>query len=201
MARTGRRPGESGSRGAILAAARESFAEQGYDGATIRRIAGMAGVDPALVHHYFGSKDGLFVAAMELPVDLGTVLPQLLDGGLDGVGERLLRFYLGALELPATRTPMLAVLRSAVRNERAAALLRGFVGREVIGRLAARIDRPEPALRATLVGSQLIGLALARYVIGIEPMASADTETIVRAVSPTLQRYLTGELPGDLLPG
>ena len=192
--RPGRRPGDSGSREAILAAARSSFAEHGYEGTTIRGLARAAGVDPALVMHFFGSKDGLFAAAMELPVDPGLVLPQLLEGPLEGLGERLLRFFLQIWEAPETRAPVQAVLRSAVTQERAADLLRGFISREVIGRLAAGIDRPDAQLRATLVGSQLVGLALARYVIQVEPLASADVEAVVAAVAPNLQRYLAGEI-------
>jgi len=194
MARSGRRPGESGSREVILSAARERFARLGFDGTTIRGIAQDAAVDPGMVHHFFGTKDGIFAAAMELPIDAAVVIPALLDEGLDGLGERLLRFFLSLWENPASRLAMSAILRSAVSQERAAALLRGFVGREVIGRLAQRIDRPEPELRATLVGSQLLGLALIRYVIRVEPLASAPAEAVVAAVAPTLQRYLTEPL-------
>lgn len=194
MARTGRRPGESGSRDAILTAARTSFAEAGYDGATIRGIARGAGVDPALVHHFFGTKEQIFVAAMELPLDPAAVLPELLAGPADAMGERVVRFFLSVWDSPVTGPSALAVLRSAIRHERAAALLRGFVGREVISRLAAQVDRPDPQLRATLVGSQLVGLAMARYVIRIEPLASAAQDAVVAAVAPTVQRYLTADL-------
>lgn len=194
MARSGRRPGESGSREEILAAARERFARLGFEGTTIRGIALDAGVDPGLVHHFFGTKDGIFAAAMELPIDAATVIPALLDEGLDGLGERLVRFFLSLWENPASRLALSAILRSAVSQERAADLLRGFVGREVIGRLAHRIDRPDPQLRATLVGSQLVGLALVRYVIRVEPLASAPVDAVVTAVAPTVQRYLTEPL-------
>lgn len=197
MVRSGRRPGESGSREVILSAARERFARLGFDGTTIRGIAQDAAVDPGMVHHFFGTKDGIFAAAMELPIDAAVVIPALLDEGLDGLGERLLRFFLSLWENPASRLAMSAILRSAVSQERAAALLRGFVGREVIGRLAQRIDRPEPELRATLVGSQLLGLALIRYVIRVEPLASAPAEAVVAAVAPTLQRYLTEALDNE----
>src|SRR3982751_1808342 len=90
MARTGRRPGNQDTREAILASARQAFAERGFDGASIRHIATGAGVDPALVHHYFGAKDQLFLAALQVPVDPGTLLPQALAGDPDTVGERLL---------------------------------------------------------------------------------------------------------------
>lgn len=194
MARTGRRPGESDTREAILAAAMRAFAQGGYDGASLRSIAGAAGVDPALVHHYFGSKHGLFVAAMQFPVDPGAVLPALLAPGVDGLGERLVRFFLSLWDGAGDRSPFLALIRGAVSHEESAALLREFVTREVLGRVAAAVDQPEPELRATLVGSQMVGLAMARYVIRIEPLASADAETVVAAVAPTVQRYLAGPL-------
>ncbi len=194
MARTGRRPGISGSREAILAAARSSFADQGYDGTTIRGIARHAGVDPALVRHYFGTKEQLFAAALEFPFEPAAVLPTVLGDGLEGAGERLVRFLVTTLETPAGRAPLLAILRSAVRYERAATMLRGFIGREVVTRVAREIALSDPELRATLVGSQLVGLVMVRYVVRVEPLASADPETVVQAVGPTIQRYLTGDL-------
>jgi AcrR family transcriptional regulator len=190
---SGRRPGLSGSRTDILGAARERFAAAGYDQTTIRAIARDAGVDPALVHHFFGTKDALFAAAMELPLDPGTAIPALLAGGVDGLGERLVRFYVGLWESDAAPA-MLTVLRSAVSHDEAAALLRAFVGREVIGRLASELHRDAPELRTTLVGSQLVGLAMVRYVVRIEPLCSADIEAVVAAVAPTIQRYLSADL-------
>ncbi|MEP6695677.1 MAG: TetR family transcriptional regulator [Pseudonocardiales bacterium] len=196
MARTGRRPAGSGTRETILSAARAAFARHGYDGATVRGIGAAAGVDPALVHHYYGTKQGLFVAAMEFPVEPATVLPALLAPGVDGLGERLLRFFLALWENADGRSPFLALIRGAVSHEESAALLREFVTREVLGRVAAAVNESQPQLRATLVGSQMVGLAMARYVIRIEPLASADIETVVAAVAPTVQRYLAGPLAG-----
>lgn len=190
---SGRRPGNSGSRVEILRAAREHFAAGGYERTTIRGIARDARVDPALVHHFFGTKDRLFAAAMELPIDPATAIPRLLSGEVDGLGDRLLRFYLGLWETEAG-SAMLAVLRSAVSQDRAAELLRAFIGREVIGRVAGELTTDSPELRATLVGSQLTGLALVRYIIRVQPLASATTEDVVAAVAPTIQRYLTGDL-------
>jgi len=197
MARTGRRPGGGGTRDAILDAARETFAERGYDGATVRVVAARAGVDPALVHHYFGTKDALFAAAMELPFDPAAVVPVLLGPGLDGLGERLVRFFLRVWDEPAPRARIQAILSSALTYEAAATLLREFVTREILGRVAAAVAAPDAELRASLVGSQLVGLGILRYLVRVEPLASADTETVVAAVAPTIQRYLTGELaPG-----
>ncbi len=193
MTRTGRRPGGTDTREAILSAARKAFARGGFDGATVRGIAGDAGVDPALVHHFFGTKQALFVAAMEFPVDVGAILPALLARGVDGLGERLVRLLLSVWE--SERSPFIALIRGAVSHEESAALLREFISRELLGRVAAAAEADRPELRATLIGSQLIGLAMARYIIRIEPLASADAATVVAAVAPTVQRYLTGPLP------
>jgi AcrR family transcriptional regulator len=190
--RSGRRPGASGSREAILLAARARFAEVGYDRATIRAIAVQAGVDPALVMHFFGSKQQLFLAAIELTINPAQAIPALLEDGLDGLGERLTRFYLAMWEGPDTRDGVAGILRSAFSHEDAAALLRGFLGSEVFGRLVPSLDGEDAALRVELAGSHLIGIAIARYVVRVEPLASADPDAIVAAVGPTIQRYLTG---------
>ena len=193
MVRTGRRPGESGTRQAILEAARTSFGDQGYEGATIRAIAARAGVDPALVYHFYDSKEQLFATAMELPFRPSEIIPTLLEGDRDGLGERILRLFLSIWDQPGI-SPFVALLRSASSNERAAAMLREFLSREVIGRIARSLGVPHAELRATLVGSQLAGLAMVRYILRIEPLASADYETVVACVAPTLQRYFVEDL-------
>lgn len=196
--RAGRPAGSPPNREAILAAAREQFAERGYDSATIRGIASRAGVDPALVHHYFGSKDRLFVAAMRVPVSPAEIVPEVLEGGVDGLAERLLRRFLEVWSAdPAGGGALVGLVRSAVSNEDAARMIREFVTREVLERIAGALDVPQPRLRAALVASQLIGMALARFVVRVEPIASADAETLIACYAPTLQRYLTGPLPGD----
>lgn len=195
--RTGRRPGVSDTRERILAAARAAFGEMGFDGATIRSIAARAAVDPALVHHYFGSKQQLFVAAMELPVDLDEAVPALLAGPADELGYRIARFVLELWGTPATRPLMLGVVRSASADPVAAALLRRVLAEGPFAAIARAIDRPDADLRATLVGSQLVGLAMARYIVGVEPLASAPPETVALAVGPTIQRYLEGDLGAE----
>ncbi len=191
-AHTGRRPGESGARDAILAAARAEFAAAGYDGATIRAIAARAAVDPALVHHYFGAKEHLFEAAVRLPMSPAMLVPELLATDREHIGEQVVLRFLGAWEEPANRPVLLAVLRSAVCNEQAAELVRRFLVKEVFAPLARALGQPDAELRATLVGSQFIGLALMRYVGRVEPVASADVASLAAAVGPTVQRYLTG---------
>ncbi|MER7419241.1 TetR family transcriptional regulator [Micromonospora peucetia] len=193
--RTGRRPGNPDTRQAILDAARAAFAERGFDGASIRAVAAAARVDPALVHHYFGSKDRLFLAAMHAPVDPGELLPSVLAGDRAALGERLVRTFLGVWDSPAG-TAGVALLRSAVSNEWTARLLREFLVTQVLRRVLDQLDA-DPAelpLRGSLVASQLIGLAMMRHVVRLEPVASAAPETLVAAIGPTVQRYLTGDL-------
>lgn len=195
---SGRRPGDTDTRGAILAAAREEFAAGGFDGATIRGIAARAGVDPALVHHYFGGKDKLFEAAIELPVALEAFLPQLLAGtDRARIGEIVTRRFLSLWEDAANRPVFMAMLRSVVGNAQAASLVRERLTQQVFGPIADVLDVPDAALRANLIGSQFIGLALVRYVGRVEPLASAEIEAVVAALAPTIQRYLLADLKAD----
>ncbi|MER5779213.1 TetR family transcriptional regulator [Streptomyces sp. NPDC002039] len=180
-----------GTQERIRLAARSEFAARGYDKTSVRGIAKAAGVDPSLVHHYFGSKDDLFAAAIEVSMEPALVVPQIVGSGPDGIGERLARYFLGIWENPATRAPLLAVIRSALTHEAAAAVLRRLILRRVLERVAADLDVPDPTFRAELAASHMIGIAILRYVVQIEPLASADPEEIIVLVAPTLQRYLT----------
>jgi AcrR family transcriptional regulator len=194
--RTGRRPGNPDTRDAILTAAREAFAERGYDAASIRAIATRAGVDPALVHHYFGTKEQLFLAAMRVPVNPVEILRVVGDGAPELAGERLVRTFLTVWDSPAGSAAA-ALIRSAVSSEWGARMLREFVTRQILRRVLRMLDMeqdPRAPLRAALAGSQLIGLAMARYIIKVEPIASAPRETLVAAIAPTIQRYLTGDV-------
>lgn len=192
--RTGRRPGQSGTRTAILDAARASFTENGYADATIRDIARRAGVDPALIHHYFGNKHKLFASAVELPVDPAEFIATVVAGDIDSVGERIALSFLRVWDDQLDRSPMVALIRSATSNEQAAAMFREFITSEILGRVTASLEVSHPQLRASLVGSQLMGIALVRYVIGVEPLASTPGDQLAAMIAPTLQRYLTGEL-------
>jgi AcrR family transcriptional regulator len=188
----GRRPGSADTRGEILDAARTEFADKGYDGASVRGIARAASVDAALVHHYFGSKEQMFVAAMALPVDPSDVLPDVLAGDPDRLGERFARMFLGLWSDPAFREPMLALLRSATTSERGAQMLREFVGAALLSRVASAVDAPDAPLRVSTAAAQLVGIVLLRYVIGVPTLVAATDEEIIALVAPTLQRYLAG---------
>ncbi len=192
---TGRRPGNPDTREAVLVAARTAFAERGYDGASIRAIAAAAGVDPALVHHYFGTKDGLFLAAVQAPVDPDEYLPAVLATPPDERGTALARMVLRVWDGPG-RPAVLALVRSAVNHERSATLLREFVLAKIVRRVVGSpgMPREEREARGALVASQVAGLVLVRYVLRLEPLASATQDEVVAAVAPTLQRYLTGDV-------
>ncbi|WP_086565647.1 TetR/AcrR family transcriptional regulator [Streptomyces africanus] len=181
------------TRDRILTAAREEFSERGYEKTSVRGIAKAAGVDPALVHHYFGTKEQVFEAAITLSFGPALDAPKAIEEGpLDGVGERLARFFFGVWENPATRAPLLAIVRSAVTNDTAAAVFRRIVAAQVLRRIAGRLDLPDAELRAELAAAQLVGTAMLRYVIKIEPLASADTEQIIARLAPVVQGHLTG---------
>ncbi|MFG3049013.1 TetR family transcriptional regulator [Streptomyces sp. NPDC048241] len=194
--RRGRPPrAESGdTRDRILGAARKEFSERGYEKTSVRGIAKAAGVDSALVHHYFGTKEQVFEAAVSVAFAPALAAPDAIaEGPLDTVGERLTRFVLGVWENPATRTPLLAIVRSAVNNDTAAAVFRRLIAAQLLRRIAGRLDVPDAELRVELAAAQLVGTAMLRYVIKVEPLASADLERIVALLAPVVQGHLTGE--------
>jgi AcrR family transcriptional regulator len=194
--RGGRRPGESSARADILTAARAAFAEHGYDRATIRDIAGRAAVDPALVMHYFGSKEALFSAALELPIRPSAVVAGGLAGPPGELGPTIVRAFLEAWEPPETRVRLMAMLRSALTNEAAMGMIRDLLVREVFAPVTEALGVPDGQFRATLVGSQLVGLSILRYIGRVEPLASASVDDLVAAIGPTVQRYLAEDLGG-----
>lgn len=191
--RTGRRPGGADTRGEVLAAARRRFAHDGYEGSTVRGIAADAGVDPALVQHYFGSKRDLFKAAAAFPVDADALLPAVIAAETPTArAEALARMFFRVWEDETTRLQLLSVLRSAMTHEDAAALLRAFVATELLGPVAEALGVDQPALRTSLAAAQMVGLAMLRYVVQLEPLASASTETLVAHVVPVLELHLFG---------
>jgi len=198
-ARTGRRTGDSGARQAILRASRAQFAEHGYDGATIRAIARAAGVDPALVHHYYGGKESLFAAAMELPVLPSEVITAAMTqrDPSESLGTHMVRTALSIWESAEVRGAFRTMLRSALTSERAAATLREFITEAILKPMASAADggvAERTSFRASLVGTQMFGLALGRYVLRFEPVATASVDELAAAVGPTIDRYLTGDI-------
>ncbi|MER6944366.1 TetR family transcriptional regulator [Nonomuraea sp. NPDC000554] len=185
--RPGRRPGAADTRGEILTAARRVFAEKGFDKATVRGIAREAKVDPALVHHYFDTKEGMFAAAMALPVNPEQVIPMLLDGPPEAIGERLVRMLLEVTAEPETREPMIALIRSAMTNDQAVTMFREFITNALLYRVADSLGVPH--LRVEAAFAQMFGVIMSRYVLRLEPLASADPEELVELLAPTIQRY------------
>jgi AcrR family transcriptional regulator len=199
--RTGRRAGDSGTKEAILAAARAQFAAHGYDGATIRAIAAAAGVDPALVHHFYGSKESLFAAVMQLPFIpsevIGAALARRAPG--DSLGTHVVRSALAVWESAEVRGAFQAMLRSALTSEQAAAMLREFIAAAILRPVASAAggtDLERTPFRTSLVASQMLGLALGRYVLRFGAVAEASPEELAAAVGPTIDRYLTGDIAG-----
>jgi AcrR family transcriptional regulator len=195
--RRGRRPAGEDTRAVILEAAREEFGARGYAATSLRAVARRAGVDPALVHHYFDGKDDLFTATLDAPVNPAALLGGLLsDGGgsVDGLGPRIVETFLGVWDDPEAQPRLIGLLRNALEHEAAMAGLREYLAADVLGRIGAHLPEDEARLRTGLVGSQLMGLVMARYVAGLPGVADADPATLAAAVGPTLQRYLTGPI-------
>jgi AcrR family transcriptional regulator len=190
----GRRPGPSTTRDDLLAAARARFATHGYDGTRLRDVAADAGVDVALVHYHFRSKDGLFAAALEMPVSIPDVIAEVLgQGSVDDLGPRMLRRILALWDDGELRPALAALVRSEVVQLPGPVSLGEFIRSALIARIAETLDAEDAELRAALFGSQLFGLLMYRYVFQVEPAASQDTESLVELVGPNLQRYLTGD--------
>jgi AcrR family transcriptional regulator len=192
--RSGRRPADSGTRDLIESAARRQFAANGYDRTSLRSIAAEAEVDPALVSYFFGSKQQLFVAVVGLPFDPDDVVPLVFGGDPGTAGERLARFVVAALDDDDTGDRIVGLVRAAASEPEAAAMVRELVDRRLVGRVAAALGVEDAGVRASLVASQLVGLVVARRIVRIGPLASLPARDVVRAVAPTLQRYLTGPL-------
>jgi AcrR family transcriptional regulator len=193
VAAAGRRPGASQTRQTILEVAREEFAQRGFDNATVRQIASRAGVDPAMIAHHFGSKQQLFLAALEVPFDPAEEIAQVVDGPREELAARLLARFLRVWDSPLG-AGAIAVVRTAVQRDDSAALLRDLALSRALRPLMAIMDgTPEERLwRANLAASQIVGLIFTRYVVRLEPLASASQADVVRSIAPTVQRYLTG---------
>lgn len=189
--RAGRRPGSPDTKAAILAAAREQFAANGFDKTSMRGVAKASGVDPALVHHYFDSKDDLFLESFQIPFDPRQLIPEWTAGGLDGIGVQIATRFLEVWDDPQTRLPIETLLRSAVVSDTAAEVLRSGLVRLIFAPLSQALDVPDALLRAQLVASQLVGIGLARYILKLEPLASTPRDVLAERLGRVLQSHLT----------
>ncbi|MEV0437095.1 TetR family transcriptional regulator [Nocardia sp. NPDC050413] len=191
--RSGRRPGNVDTRAAILDAARARFAEAGFDKTSIRAVAAAAQVDPALVHHYFGTKQQLFAAVVEFPVDPEATLAVVDSVPLDDLGAAIVRAVVGIWDSPAG-PGIVAMVRSMLTGD--ADMTRTFLLKVVLERVRARIARPDDDghARVSLAAAQMMGVLIARKVICVEPLASMPLDAVVEAVGPSMQRYLTGAI-------
>ncbi|HZX97950.1 MAG TPA: TetR family transcriptional regulator [Dermatophilaceae bacterium] len=193
----GRRPvGGPDAREVILTAAGELFAELGFERTTMRAVATRADVDAALIHHYFVNKEGLLAAALVLPVDPAALLAGL-DEDPEHAGEAVVRRVLGFWEAdPETRRRLLGLIRVGLSHEYAASVLRDLLGRTILTALARVVADDHRPLRAALVGTQMGGLLLGRYVLGIPAVRDATPEQLVVAIGPVVQHYLVGPVGG-----
>lgn len=184
---------EGGTRGAIVTAAAAEFATSGYDGTSMRGVARRAGVDPALVHHYFDGKADLFTAAISVEIRPHRIVAEVLAGPRDAIGSSVVRAVITRFDVPGTSGPVMAMVRAALGHEFAARMLRQFLMREVLQRIVEQLDVPDGETRAALAGTQVIGLLVARYGLHLEPVAQASVDELVARVGPVLQWYLTGD--------
>lgn len=193
MSSSGRRAGSPDTRSEILAAARRVFAVSGYDKASVRQIAGEAGVDPSLLYHYFDTKDQLFAQSMNLPV-----VPVEMIAGIEreSLGRSLAETFFSIWEVEQAREAFLGVLRSAIAGEeQSVAAFREFIVDNLQRAVSSVIDADDADLRALLMASHLVGVAIARYVVRLEPLASAPVEDIVDLVAPRIQGYVSPDRP------
>lgn len=195
--RRGPRTGGEDTRAAILEAARAEFAAKGYDGATLRGIARTAGVDPRLVHHYFDGKQSVFQEVLQIPVRLPQVIDKVFSGSPDDLGERVLRTFFSVWDAPAASERLVAFVAASTSTTDAARTMQQFIRGEILSRISRFATGDDPQLRASLAASQLVGVAIARYVLKIEPLASADPDDLIPFLAPTIQRYLSGDPDPD----
>lgn len=189
--RPGRWRSGAESKQRILQTARELFGQHGYSATTVRAIATAAGVDPAMVFYFFSTKQGLFSAAVDMSDNVPPAIESIFAGGLDAIGERIVRTLVENLD-KSDRTPLMMLTRSAPTDAQSEALLREFIDREITYRLAAMLGTPDAALRAAMVNAQILGLTVARYIMRIEPIASASVDELVDRFGPLVQYCLTG---------
>ncbi|OBG79373.1 TetR family transcriptional regulator [Mycobacterium sp. E3305] len=198
--RPGRPAGGSDTRERILSNARELFARNGIRNTSIRAVAAAAGVDSALVHHYFGTKEKLFAAAVHIPIDPMEVIGQLREVPVDKLGHTLPSMLLPLWD-SEVGTAFVAALRSIIAGSEVS-LFRTFIQDVIAVEVGPRVDNPPGSghIRVQFVASQLVGVVMARYILKLEPFASLPAEQVAATIAPNLQRYLTGDLPDGIVP-
>ena len=190
MARIGRPRGKTGTRDVILAVARRRFADAGYDRTSARDVAAAAGVNPAMIRHYFGSKAELFRATMGWPFEPADIVRRVTECGRGEIGERLTRVFFEAWEEPESRAPLLAILRGAATHDESAHLVRQFIQGQVYAQIAASLAEPDAELRIDLAMGQLLGIAYLRHILQVEPIASTTMEDLIRRIAPVISGHL-----------
>ncbi len=188
----GRRPGKPDTKAEILDAARVEFAANGFEGATIRSVATSASVDPALVMHYFGSKDQLFAASLKLPVNPATVMRQVFSESDSDVGQALVRTLLTVWDSDVGGSQFVAALRSATAAGQAHRTVREFIHSSIVRGITDQISGPRAELQSSLAASQLVGLLVGRYLLEIPALVDASIEELASSVGPTIDRYISG---------
>ncbi|MFI9510491.1 TetR family transcriptional regulator [Nocardia sp. NPDC052566] len=187
----GRRPGKTETRNVLIETARRMFAATGYDKTSVRDIAAEAGVDPALIRHYFGNKAELFRATMGWPFEPAQIAARIIDGDPAAIGDRLTRVFFEAWAHPESRAPLLAILRGAATHAESATLVREFIQGRVYDQLAQALPGPDSALRIDLAMAQLLGIAYLRYILEVEPIASASLDELTTRIAPVIRTHLT----------
>jgi len=185
-------------RASVVDAARALFRARGYVGTTFKGVAAAAGVAPEVVRRYYDNKETLFAAVLQLPVDPASAIPRLLAPGLDGMGERLVKFVLDTLGDPKSRDELIALFQSGAAAGRAAGPLAEFLQESVIDRIVRAVGVPDARLRVALISSYLVGIAATRFILKIEPIASMPEDELIQILAPTVQDWLTPTKP---LPG
>jgi AcrR family transcriptional regulator len=192
MARIGRPRGKTDTRSVILEVARRLFADTGYDKTSVRDVAAAAGVDPAMIRHYFGSKAELFRATMGWPFEPAEMAARIIAGDRGDIGDRLTRVFFEAWEEPGSRAPLLAILRGAATHDESANLVRQFIQGQIYAHVAAVLDVPDAELRIDLAMSQLLGVAYLRHILRVEPVASTPVGELIERIAPIVSQHLTG---------
>ncbi|MEI2778928.1 MAG: TetR family transcriptional regulator [Tetrasphaera sp.] len=198
MSPRGRRPAGADTRAEIVAAARAEFAERGYGATSLRGIARRAGVDPALIHHYFQGKQQLFAEVIAIPIDPEAIITGILATPRDRLGMTMARAFFTIWDSPDGKVRFLGLFRSAMTHDDAARMIREFLAAEIFGRVARAAGGQERTareadLRGGLAAAQMIGMATLRYVVGYPAIVEASAEDLVAELGPTLQRYLVGD--------